>query len=418
MIPEDRTQMVLRDGTVVPSPASGDDHSAGRVSRMRLFHGITLPEIEPIVKRCQLKRYADEEVILKEGERNDAIFVVLSGMVRIEVGDRELRSTYLIGDGECFGEMSLVDEQAASARVVAASDANLLRVPAEVFWSDMVRVGGVAKNLFATMASRLRSANEATLRNLRRRLQLDQLRTEMLAARDIQAGMIPARGELFADRADVRCAGAMIPALDTAGDFFDAFAVDDHRVFFAVGDVSGKGFAAALFMARTMPLLRVEFLRRQSVARTLEAVNDVLSQNNPSCMFVTVGCGVLDARSGEVRYANAGHLPPLVLRAGAAAEVREVPSGVVVGALEGVAYEESTISLGPGETLLLYSDGVTEAYDGKGALYGRDRLVGCASAAAGFAPTEIVDRVAADVGMHAGGTPQSDDITLLAVRRQ
>lgn len=245
---------------------------------------------------------------------------------------------------------------------------------------------------------------------------------ELNVARDIQMGLLPKLFPAFPDRPEIDLFSVLESAKEVGGDLFDYYFLDEHQLCFTIGDVAGKGVPAALFMAITKTLIKAAAEKNTDPAVMIDKVNDDLSRDNPNCIFVTLLIGILDVRTGEVRYANAGHNPPAVLRAEGAGEGRAVEmlraiSGPAAGVMDGLAYTALETRLSPGDILLLYTDGVTEAMDGAGSLYGERRLLAVATGtgADGDART-AVRRIMADVRAHAGGAEQSDDITILAIR--
>lgn len=243
----------------------------------------------------------------------------------------------------------------------------------------------------------------------------ERVESELDVARGIQAGMLPTA--LPDDgRRPWQIAARMRPARHVGGDLYDFVAIDDDRLFFCVGDVSGKGVPASLYMAVTLALGRRAVYAGAGSAAILDQINAELARNNESSMFVTIGCGVLDGRTGEVAMASAGHQAPLrVLREGLVQETK-VESGLVAGFLPTISYTPVTLTLAHGDALVLVTDGVTEAFAPNGEMFGARRFAD-ALAGSGQAPLEaMVDRVFAAVDTFAGTTPQSDDITVLAVR--
>jgi sigma-B regulation protein RsbU (phosphoserine phosphatase) len=256
--------------------------------------------------------------------------------------------------------------------------------------------------------------SERLRQNLGRQASWEQVRKELRVARDMQSSMLPPAGVLFPDRPEVDCAAAMEPAAEVGGDFYDAFFLDERYLFFAVGDVSGKGMGAALFMARSLTLLRSESLRRRSLSELLTRVNEALL--NDQATFVSLFCGVLDCWSGTLRYANGGGLAPW-LHAGGRWSRLPMPRGLVVGAIPGFTFESARARLAPGDTLVLFSDGVTEARSPSGELFGDARLRGVLEEAGPSTAPDLVERVRGGVSAFVAGSPIADDLTLLVVRR-
>ena len=198
------------------------------------------------------------------------------------------------------------------------------------------------------------------------------------------------------------------------GDFFDAFLLDPDHLVLAIGDVSGKGISAALFMVRALTLLRSSAVNWRSLAKTLEDVNRVLADDNEASMFITLFMSVLDLRTGELEYINHSHPPPLIRLPDASVAFQDVPSGIVFGIFEDAEGGAGHLSLPPGSTLLLYSDGVTEAMDPDNRQLGPQGLLDAMATANTHETAAMVGAVAAAVGKHAGAAEQADDITLVA----
>ena len=386
--------------------------AAPSATKSGLFNAIDAARIDGVLAECETRTCPEGTVLLRPGETNDSVYLVTEGELRVRLGEGE----FGIGPGECFGEMSVIDGGHVSALVVAGRPTRLLVIPREVFWDRLMTIPGIARIVMSMLVQRLRNANAGLLAEQRQRILYERLQQEMAAAREIQSSMMPSRLKLFPGRGEIDCAGAMFPAVDVAGDFFDACMLSDTEMFFAVGDVSGKGVSAALFMAKTVPLLRLEVTRQHSIATILASVNDSLCENNPRCMFVTLGCGILDLSSGQVVYGNAGHLPPCLLGTDGATRFLPVPTGLALGTMPGEVYEEYRTTLRPGELLLVCSDGVTEAFDPRLEAFGEERLLTALGAGTHAGATDIVGGVKHAVDAFIADATQSDDIALFAVR--
>ncbi|MDO9542384.1 MAG: PP2C family protein-serine/threonine phosphatase, partial [Kiritimatiellia bacterium] len=200
------------------------------------------------------------------------------------------------------------------------------------------------------------------------------------------------------------------------GDLYDFFLLDDQHLFFSIGDVSDKGVPAALFMAVTKTLMKgIAMQGGLDPAGVLEHVNLELCKENDSMMFVTVFCAMLNFRTGELVYSNAGHNPPLIRPAGAPPTELPVPKGLVLGTFEEARYMTASLTMHAGDTLVLYTDGVTEAMNPKQDLYSLERLRETAADISDPDPKTIVDAIFQSVNAYAAGAPQSDDITILAL---
>jgi sigma-B regulation protein RsbU (phosphoserine phosphatase) len=238
---------------------------------------------------------------------------------------------------------------------------------------------------------------------------------DLAIAREIQMGILPADIPAQVRGTGLDVHATIEPARKVGGDLFEVLRVSEDRLVLAVGDVCGKGIPAALFMAVAVTLLRTMARQLDGPAEILGRLNDELAAQNPRGMFVTMTC--LDVRGGRVTCANAGHDSTLWLTPGGPPQRVFASSGTVLGLFPGQEYADETLDLGPGDALVLYTDGVSEAHDPAGALFGEERLQDCLAQGAGRSAAETVERLLGAVRAFAGGAPQSDDITILALRR-
>lgn len=257
---------------------------------------------------------------------------------------------------------------------------------------------------------------ERRMRETELREAKDRMETELNIGRDIQMSMLPLEFPAFPDRSEFTVFAKLEPAREVGGDFYDFFLIDDHHLCFCVGDVSDKGVPAALMMAVTTTLITSRATNDSSPASILTHVNDELCRRNESSMFVTLFVCILDLRSGEMQYTNAGHNPPYVKRRTGDVVKLDERHGPVAGALEGMAYGGDTITLEPGDRVLLFTDGVTEAMDPDHELYTEERLETLLDETGSTASEDLVGEVFASVKEHQGRAEQSDDITILSVR--
>lgn len=273
---------------------------------------------------------------------------------------------------------------------------------------------GVLGSTLAEVQSQRRLLREQLARS--RDAQL-RMQGELDTARRIQTGMLP-RPDDFAGTPGLELAAFSEPATTVGGDFYDFFLVAPRRLFFVVGDVSGKGLPSALLMALAKAQIKSAALRADGdPGAALTAANDAIAQDNPEFLFVTVAAGCLDLDSGALAYANAGHDSPLFVDAD---RIESAPraEGPPLCTLEGFHYGSVMLELRRGVALCLYTDGVSEAHDPDGRLYGRERLIDCLRAQTGRAgAAALIRRVREDVVAHAGVAEQADDMTLLIVAR-
>jgi sigma-B regulation protein RsbU (phosphoserine phosphatase) len=382
-----------------------------------LFRNVRADQLMAAVSRCQLLPLAAGSVLLTPGQTNEDIFIILAGTVTVYLGaEGNQGQGIVIPLGHCIGEFSAIDGMPASALVRAEDDAIVLRIPQQVFWSHMVQLPGVARNMMIALVERTRLTNQLTLEAQREALELSQLRKELDLARDLQASMLPPQGPLFPERPEIEISTLMEPATTVAGDFFDAFFVGADRLFVCIGDVSGHGIGSALFMARTIGLLRILAHTESSPDAVLRRLNDSLTEGNESGLFVTIFCGFLDLRSGLFTYSNGGHCPPLLQRQ---EEIQPIPMprGILVGVFPARTYRSLRLQLEPGDLLMVYTDGVTEAENAAGEPFG---LKGCQrllSETSGAPLHDLIERLRQRLRGFTSSSHLVDDCTLLLLRR-
>ncbi len=245
--------------------------------------------------------------------------------------------------------------------------------------------------------------------------QLISIQQDLQTAREIQLAILPKIFPPFPERTQFSISASMIAAKEVGGDFFDFFMIDDERLGFVIGDVSGKGVTAAIFMAVSRTLIRATAIKGISTDECMTYVNRLLCSESVSCMFVTVFYGILNTTNGEIEYVNAGHNPPYVLSDSTVRQV-EMTGGTILGCLEDFEYRSKKLQMKPNDLLFLFTDGVTEAFNMEEEMYEEERLVDFLRAHESHPIEEIVKELNQSVSEFSAGTPQSDDITLLAIR--
>jgi sigma-B regulation protein RsbU (phosphoserine phosphatase) len=253
----------------------------------------------------------------------------------------------------------------------------------------------------------------------------ERIESELKIARDIQMSMVPKTFPPFPNRPEFDLYAILVPAREVGGDFYDFFFIDDNHLCFAIGDVSGKGIPAALFMAVTRTLFRTIASRASEPDKILSLLNREMCRNNDTCMFVTVFCAVLDIRTGEVEYSNGGHNPPYLISHNATSPLKKT-GGMALGFKEDLTYRAEKIMLRTGDALFLYTDGVTEAMDVRGNQFSARRLAEFLHQFNNSSVTleqmtprkaeEIIHNAIDQVRRHSAGAPQSDDITALSLK--
>ena len=252
----------------------------------------------------------------------------------------------------------------------------------------------------------------------REHLQLESLKTDLAVASEIQHAILPRVFPPFPDLAEqLDIAASMTPAKDVGGDFYDFFRIDDHRIGFIIADVSGKGIPAAIFMAVSRTLIRATGIRGGSPSDCVTYSNKLLSSESVDCMFVTLFYGILDVQSGEVVYCNAGHNPPYLLKQNGDVEVLSVSKDPMVGAIDGIEYHEERFTLEKGDALVMFTDGVTEAMNTSFEEFGEERLVETLEGVTLHSCKQIIEAVKTDVASFTKDAEQSDDLTLLVIKK-
>lgn len=272
---------------------------------------------------------------------------------------------------------------------------------------------GMLGAAFNRMTGDLRKSIE---KSARERAERERIAGELDAARRIQGDMLPNIFPPFPLHPGLDLHAVMFPALEVGGDFYDFFFVDSRRLVVTIADVAGKGVPAALFMVVARTLLRRAVQGGAGPAEALAEVNSLLCENNEANMFVTVFLGCLETDTGKFIHANAGHNPPLLRRKGGVFEPLPTRRGVALGAMEDRTYERDEIVLEPGDTMLLYTDGATEAENTSRELFSLSRLAAAADKRGGGALRDLLAGIKEEIDHFANGAEQYDDLTMLAFR--
>jgi sigma-B regulation protein RsbU (phosphoserine phosphatase) len=248
------------------------------------------------------------------------------------------------------------------------------------------------------------------------REQLLSVRNDLNTAARIQQSILPQTFPPFPDREEFDIYAQMTPAKEVGGDFYDFFFIDHDRLAFVIGDVSGKGVPAAIFMAVSRTLLKAIATQVVNPGESLRRINAMLIPESNGRMFVTIFYGVLNTRTGEVQFSFGGHNPPYIKRKEGQIERINQESGFLLGMLDDMEYDVHKITLHPGDTILLYTDGVTEAMNGNAELFEESRLEASLMRLNGSPLKDMLDGINADLMSFAAGAPQADDITMLALQ--
>lgn len=242
------------------------------------------------------------------------------------------------------------------------------------------------------------------------------LQQELDIANVIQTSILPKTFPPFPDRKELDIYAKMIPAKEVGGDLYDFFFIDKYRLGIVIGDVSGKGIAAALLMAVTKTLLKATASKGMSTDSVLIEVNNIIADESPPNMFVTVFYGLLDTRSGAFEYSNGGHNPPYLLSNDGKVKQLDNIGGLMIGAMKGVPYESNVVMMQPGESLLFYTDGVTESFNLEEEEFQEARLEKILESKNTLNVNDLIQNVFDNVQSFSDGVEQSDDITCMSLK--
>jgi serine phosphatase RsbU (regulator of sigma subunit) len=423
--------------------------SEALLRELPLFAAVPDDELAALAVSLPRISYPAGSLMLREGERGERFFIILSGRIAIvkALGSLDERILGVRGAGEFIGEMSLLNQdglRTASAQVLA--DTQAIQLTRADFDELLHRYPLLAYDMLRVISERLRDTHNATIDDLREKnrqisqayadlqsqnaelvrayadlsaaqaqlVEKEALERELRMAREIQESMLP---RVLPHLPGVDLGARMVAAHEVAGDFFDAFALGAGAVGLVIGDVCGKGMPAAMFMAQTRSLLRAEAARAASAKDALLSVNQhLLNMNTAAGMFATVVYGILRPGSREFAYARAGHDLPLILDSGGQARPLARANGHPLGLLDEPAIDVQIASLAPGDTMVLFTDGITEATNERGEFFGGERIPAAVHAYRHASAQQVCDGLVDTLTAFRGAAPQADDITLLAVQ--
>ncbi len=244
---------------------------------------------------------------------------------------------------------------------------------------------------------------------------IEAVETDLRIAAKIQADALPAMAPEFAEHLELNLRAFMNTAKEVGGDFYDYFPIDENRLCFLIADVSGKGTPAALFMMTAKTVIKDYALTHGNTAEIFTEVNNRLCEGNEANMFATAWIGILDFRTKKLQFTNAGHNYPMLKRLGKPTEMIEKKHGIILAAMEDIPYGQSEVQLNPGDRLVLYTDGVTEAHSKTKELYGEERLMKVIDDNAGVNGDTLINHLNEDLEKFAYGVQQFDDITVMVL---
>jgi CRP-like cAMP-binding protein/anti-sigma regulatory factor (Ser/Thr protein kinase) len=402
-----------RDGTLVLADERHgiDRRLRGFISQFEVFRGVPYHLVEDAIAACRVVSYPDGQVLLRPGERGDALVFVLSGRLRVHLDAPDSANFFTIGAGDFTGELAVIDGKPVSAYVVADAGCRVMLVDAETLFRRLLTVPEVTRNFMTAYSERVRGTSVHVIEQLR----AEMAHREAQAASRIQAAVLPQDTALLADRRELDCAASLRPAREVGGDFYDAFLLDRTRLFVAIGDVSGAGLPTALGLARVLACLRRE-AAVGTLPQAVKRVNGLLLQSNDAGQSASLFCAVLDLATGKLAYVSAGHPAPALARGDGLFRPLKVARNPLVGVVENAAYAGGEIELAPGSAIVLRTDGATAAQTWSRESFGEARLLEALNEADDRSAAALIEDTIAAIDRFVGDAPQTDDITLLALR--
>jgi phosphoserine phosphatase RsbU/P len=402
------------------------------IRRVPLFTHLPDKEVAHLTATLRRSGWEAGSILFRESERGDIFYIVFRGKVAViqGMGTTDERMLGVRGPGEFIGEMSLLSPNGlrkATAR--AEENCLLLEMTRSDFDAVLQRNPMLAYEMLRVQSKRLTEANDVATQELRQHnqqlakaytelreaqaqiIEQETLARELHLAREIQARMLPS---VLPALPGYDIGACSLPARMVGGDFYDVFPLDADRLGIAIGDVSGKGIPAALLMGLTSALLRVEAYHAGSPEEVVRNVNRHLLDRS-SEEFVTLLYGVLYSRSAEFSYVRAGHELPMISN-GRVTSPLPMGHSLPLGLFENPQVDLQTARLPPQSTLLLYTDGVTEAFHPEQGMFGEPRLKEILSSPSHVSSQALCDRIVESVVSFGGDTGRLDDITVVAVR--
>ncbi|GAB4470465.1 MAG: hypothetical protein Kow00124_06600 [Anaerolineae bacterium] len=402
------------------------------------FKGLDRETLDMLREFAEKKTFPANHVICAEGDIADAFYLITSGRVMVSramqgEGDEAFILGFL-GPGQYFGELGLISDERRAATVTAIVDTEVLEITRGEFEQAFTSSPAMARSLLATLVGIIRQTDQRAIEDLEKRnaelakayADLEAAQADRIARAALEAQLeVAARAQrsmlptALPDVPGYQFAAQFEPARHIGGDFYDIERLENGKIAMVVADVSDKGPHAALFMAVARTLFLVEGQHYGQPIRVARAVHEGLIRASGYEMFVTAVFAILDPQTGVFRYVRAGHDEPLLVRRDGSVELL-TGRGRFMGlwASPPPAFEEQEVKLSPGDSIILYSDGVTDMRNAEGKPFGRDRLQEVAVTVRNFSAERIARGIYGAVQRHRGLVDAFDDFTLLVVRAE
>jgi sigma-B regulation protein RsbU (phosphoserine phosphatase) len=402
--------------------------------KIPLFKNMPKLDLFQLVNELPIESHKAGSFLFREGERGDSLYILMDGKLEIVLGpgtsDEMLLRT--CSPGECVGEMSLIMPQGmrtASARLKEDSSVRLMT--REKFNEMLLRYPQIAYSMVEIMSERLDTSNETAFNDLviknhalqsaydelkeaqAQIIEKERLERELQVAADIQLSILP---DVLPDTEEFSFGAKILPARQVGGDFYDVFQLKDDRIGVVIGDVADKGIPSALFMARAHALIMAEADIAITASEVMQLVNSHITRLQKSTQFVTVLYGILDLKTRIFSYARAGHEPPLLLHPDGSVERIPHAPGMALGLWDPITLDVKEITLAPGDTLMMYTDGMTDCRNPQGEAFGIERIKSLLSELTKLNAQLACDKLLETLLAYQDGAKQDDDVTLVAIK--
>ncbi|MFQ5612522.1 MAG: PP2C family protein-serine/threonine phosphatase [Anaerolineae bacterium] len=378
------------------------------------------------------RNYPPDTIIIRQGEFEHTFYIIEEGQVAVThkmVGAEQVLG--VLGPGQFFGELGLLEDAPRAASVTTLTDTRLLEIDEPTFDTIVARSPTLARTLMRGIIRHLRDTDRITIAELQLKndelartladlkaaqaelLRQERIKRDLEIAADVQRSILPTE---FPVVPGFEFAAQARPAREIGGDYYDVLRLDDRHYGIVMADVSGKSVQAAIYMAVVRALFLGETTAKLSPAEAMHHVHKLLMKASTAEMFVTMIYAVIDCQMRRIRYVRAGHDRPVLFRAAdRSVSLLDVP-GRFLGLLPDLVVVEDQFSLEPGDCLVCYSDGVTDATNANGDLFGLERLQAAIQDHGHLAAGHLVKAILAEVDAFRGEVPQPDDLTVLVTK--
>ena len=403
------------------------------LKRIPLFADLPENELDRILSVLSVKELQDREILFSEGDPGDDFYIIMAGELEVLLGAGQLEELQLnvVREGEHFGEMSLIMPGGhRTATVRARGKASLLSLSRPQFLDLTRKHPELSTSMVRVLSQRLDATNTQTFHDLTEKnkqlqnaydelkaaqaqlIEKERLERELQVAADIQLSILP---DELPKTADFEFGARILPARQVGGDLYDVFVLKDDQLGVLIGDVADKGIPSAIFMARAHALIMAEADTGMTAGEVMHVVNRHITRLQKTTQFVTVLYGILDLKTRVFSYARAGHEPPLILHPDGTVDRIPHSSGMALGLWEDISLDERTVTLPPGSTFLMFTDGLTDCRDTHGEPFGLERIKKTLSGLSGVNAQKACDHMLETLIEYQDGSKQDDDVTLVAI---